>query len=48
MLAGHSPKKELMLSSTEIDTISNSDIYDICKSLNLSKKEGKGCSEAYS
>ena len=30
-----------MLSSTEIDTINNSDIYDICKSLNLSKKEGK-------
>ena len=41
MLAGHSPKKELMLSSTEIDTINNSDIYDIYKSLNLSKKEGK-------
>ena len=30
-----------MLSSTEIDTINNSDIYDIYKSLNLSKKEGK-------
>ena len=32
-------KKELILGSTEIDTINNSDIYDTYKDLYLSKKE---------
>ena len=39
MLEGHSSKKELILGSTEIDTINNSDIYDTYKDLYLSKKE---------
>ena len=39
MLVGHSSKKKLILGSTEIDTISNSDIYDTYKYLYLSKKE---------
>ena len=32
-------KKELMLGSKDIDTINNSDIYDIYKDLYLSEKE---------
>ena len=32
-------KKVLMLGSKDIDTINNSDIYDTCKDLYLSKKE---------
>ena len=32
-------KKVLMLGSKDIDTINNSDIYDTCKNLYLSKKE---------
>ena len=39
MLTGHSSKKELILGSIEIDKINNSDIYDTCKDLYLSKKE---------
>ena len=39
MLAGHSSKKKvLLLGSKEIDTTNNSDIYDTCKDLYLSKK----------
>ena len=38
MLEGYSSKKELIIASTEIDTISKSDIYDTYKDLYLSKK----------
>ena len=38
-MQGTRQKKELILGSTEIDTINNSDIYDTYKDLFLSKKE---------
>ena len=41
-------KKVLMLSSTDIDTINNTDIYDTYKDLYLSeKKMKKSWSKAY-